>query len=270
MTKHSIRERIRIIIFGTDTPLGKAFDVALLVAILLSVLVVMLESVERINANWSVQLDALEWFFTILFTIEYVLRIYVIDKPWRYIFSFYGIIDFLSIIPTYLSVIIGGAESLVVIRSVRLLRVFRVLKLSRFVGESDMLINALVASRRKILVFLFAVVATTIIAGTAMFIIEGRENGFDSIPHSIYWAIVTLTTVGYGDISPHTWAGQTLASILMILGYGIIAVPTGIVTSEMTKSQRKELAGEHVCSSCGAHTHLANAKFCSDCGQELS
>lgn len=269
MAKASLRERTRIVIFGTDTPLGKAFDVALLVAILLSVLVVMLESVRSINDKWSVQLNTLEWFFTILFTVEYAMRIYVIDKPWRYIFSFYGIIDFLSIIPTYLSVIIGGAESLVVIRSIRLLRVFRVLKLSRFVGESNMLMSALKASRRKILVFLFAVLATTIIAGTAMYLLEGREHGFDSIPHSIYWAIVTLTTVGYGDISPQTWAGQFMASILMILGYGIIAVPTGIVTSEITKVRVESDTEEINCPNCGASNHLENANYCHHCGQEM-
>lgn len=270
MSKATFRERVRVIIFGTNTPSGKAFDVALLVAILLSILVVMLESVQRIDDNWGVQLDTLEWVFTIMFTIEYVIRIYAIDKPLKYVFSFYGIIDFLSIIPTYLSVVFGGAESLVVIRSIRLLRVFRVLRLTRFVGESNVLINALIGSRRKILVFLFAVLATTIIAGTAMYLIEGRENGFDSIPHSIYWAIVTLTTVGYGDISPHTWAGQFLASVLMILGYGIIAVPTGIVTSEITKSQQALPTDESVCKSCGEHTHVANANFCANCGAELN
>lgn len=269
MSRTSLRTRIRVVIFGTETPAGKAFDVALLVAILLSVLIVMLESVQSIDKNWTREFDTLEWIFTIMFTIEYALRIYVIDKPWKYIFSFYGIIDFLSIIPTYLSLIFGGAESLVVIRSIRLLRVFRVLKLSRFVGESTVLVDALVASRRKILVFLFAVLATTIISGTAMYLIEGRENGFDSIPHSIYWAIVTLTTVGYGDISPHTWAGQFLASILMILGYGIIAVPTGIVTSEMAKNQSVLETEEKVCHSCGEQAHLVDAKYCSNCGEPL-
>ncbi len=270
MEKSTLRERIRIVIFGTDTPMGKTFDVALLVAILLSVLVVMLESVSGIDRRWAYQLDALEWGFTILFTIEYALRIYVIDKPWKYIFSFYGIIDLLSIIPTYLSVIIGGAESLLVIRSLRLLRIFRVLKLSRYVGESDMLIKALIGSKRKIFVFLFAVLAITIISGTAMYLLEGKKNGFDSIPHSIYWAIVTLTTVGYGDISPHTWAGQFLASIIMILGYGIIAVPTGIVTSEIAKVTLEELRQKAICAGCGEQNHIVGSQYCHKCGEELS
>lgn len=262
-----LRKRIHEIIFEADTRAGKAFDIALLVAIIMSVLVVMLESVRSLDKKFAPEFDTLEWIFTILFTIEYLLRIYVTNKPFKYIFSFYGIIDFLSIIPTYLGLFIGGAEPLLVIRSLRLLRVFRVLKLTRYVGESNQLVSALMASKRKILVFLFAVLALTIVMGTAMYLIEGRKNGFDSIPHSIYWAIVTLTTVGYGDISPHTWAGQILASVIMILGYGIIAVPTGIVTSEMTKNQNS--TNTQVCQNCGEDEHLDDSKYCRNCGNSL-
>ncbi len=263
----TFRKRLHEIIFEADTKAGKAFDVALLIAIVISVIVVMLESVRALDIQYAEEFDTLEWVFTFLFTSEYVLRIYVTNKPLKYIFSFFGIIDFLSIIPSYLSLFVGGAESLLVIRSLRLLRVFRVLKLSRYVGESNQLVSALIASRRKILVFLFAVLAVTIVMGTAMYMIEGRTNGFDSIPHSIYWAIVTLTTVGYGDISPHTWAGQLLASIIMILGYGIIAVPTGIVTSEMTKPN--SINNTEVCHNCGEDKHIDKSKFCRECGHLL-
>ncbi len=267
MSKSALKKKIHLIIFGTDTPAGKAFDVALLVAILVSVLVVILESVKSINAKYEFQFDVIEWVFTVFFTIEYVLRIYVTKKPIKYIFSFYGIIDFLSIIPTYLSFFIGGAESLLVIRSLRLLRVFRVLKLTRYLGESMHLASAIRASRRKILVFIFAVLATTVVLGTAMYMIEGGKNGFDSIPHSIYWAIVTLTTVGYGDISPHTVGGMFLASLIMILGYGIIAVPTGIVTSELTKTNQQ--ISNIKCHTCGLVGHHAKAEYCYECGEKL-
>ena len=268
MNESSVRKKLHTIIFESDTPAGKAFDVGLLIAIVLSVLVVMLESVKSINSRFAYEMDALEWFFTILFTIEYVVRIYTIKKPLHYIFSFYGIIDLLSIIPTYLSLFIGGAESLIVIRSLRLLRVFRVLKLSRYVGESNELMKALMASKRKILVFLFAVLAVTVILGTAMYLIEGGENGFSSIPHSIYWAIVTLTTVGYGDISPVTWAGQFLASLIMILGYGIIAVPTGIVTSQIARHDSSSTTSNS-CGNCGAEGHKLTANFCYNCGAKI-
>jgi len=263
----TLKQKIHEIIFEADTKAGKAFDIALLVGIMLSVIVVMLESVKTIDAKYAIQFDSIEWFFTLLFTLEYILRIYVINKPFKYIFSFYGIVDLLSILPTYLGLFIGGAESLMVIRTLRLLRVFRVLKLTRFIGDSNQLTAALYASRRKIMVFLFVVVAITIIAGTAMYLIEGSEHGFNSIPHSIYWAIVTLTTVGYGDISPETWGGQLLASILMIVGYGVIAVPTGIVTSEMTKSKIR--TNTTSCQNCGEDHHDDNAKYCHTCGEKL-
>lgn len=267
MQNRSLKKRLHDIIFEADTPAGKAFDIILLIAILLSVIVVMLESVKKIDLRYATQFDQLEWMFTGLFTIEYALRIYVLKRPLKYIFSFYGIIDLLSILPTYLGLFIGGAESLMVIRSLRLLRVFRILKLTRYVGESNLLISALKASRHKILVFLFAVLALTVIFGTAMYMIEGGKNGFDSIPHSIYWAIVTLTTVGYGDISPGTWAGQLLASIIMILGYGIIAVPTGIVTAQMTN--KKPQVNTQACEECGHSDHQDDAEYCLKCGEKL-
>ena len=267
MTLTSIKARLHEIIFEADTKAGKAFDIALLLAIILSITVVMLESVKSLDSRFGTEFTAIEWGFTVLFTAEYFMRIYVIKSPYKYIFSFYGIIDLLSIVPTYLGYFFGGAESLLVIRSLRLLRVFRVLKLSRYVGASNQLFEALKASRRKIFVFLFAVLAITIIMGTLMYMIEGGKNGFDSIPQSIYWAIVTLTTVGYGNVIPQTWAGQLLASIIMILGYGIIAVPTGIVTSEMMKNKVQD--NTQTCANCNHENHDNNAAFCNQCGHKL-
>ena len=261
------RKELHEIIFEADTPVGKAFDVVLLIAILLSVLVVMLESVQSIDNQFDYQFKVSEWVFTILFTLEYILRLMVIKKPLRYVVSFYGLVDLLSILPTYIGLFASGAESLLVIRSLRLLRVFRVMKLTRYLGEANSLGKALVSSRRKILVFLFVVFMAAIIMGTMMFLIEGPEHGFTSIPRSIYWAIVTLTTVGYGDISPSTALGQMMASIIMILGYGIIAVPTGIVTAELTKTELVE--NTQSCSNCGEDTHLDDARHCHRCGEVL-
>ncbi|MGB0429667.1 MAG: ion transporter [Bacteroidia bacterium] len=264
----SFKERIHEIIFEADTPAGKAFDLILLFAILASVVIIMLESVQSIDDLYDREFKQLEWTFTILFTIEYGARIYAIKKPWKYIFSFYGIIDLLSILPTYLGLFISGnTEGLLVIRSIRLIRVFRVLKLTRFLGEANNLGNALLASRRKILVFLMVVVMVTIITGTFMYLIEGAEHGFDSIPKSIYWAIVTLTTVGYGDISPATTLGQLFASIIMIMGYGIIAVPTGIVSAELAK--QPSINNTQSCHNCGEDSHDDKAKFCHQCGEAL-
>lgn len=268
-SKLNWKERLKIIIFEADTYWGKIFDVALLIAILLSVLAVMLESVSFIKTSYGKELYILEWIFTILFTIEYIARIIVVEKPWRYVRSFFGLIDLLSIIPTYASLFIVGAHSLLVIRSIRLLRVFRVLKMVRFLGEASHLTAALRASRVKITVFIGGVFITVVILGTMMYLIEGGENGFTSIPKSIYWAVVTLTTVGYGDIAPATVLGQGLATLIMILGYGMIAVPTGIVSAEM--SQRKHLPPESLmkCTSCGDRDHNPNAKFCKTCGEKL-
>jgi voltage-gated potassium channel len=264
----TVKERLHEVIFEADTREGKVFDIVLLVAIFLSVLVVMLESVPSIHDEYYLELYVIEWFFTLLFTAEYVLRIWIIKKPWGYILSFYGIIDFLSILPTYISLFVIGSQSLIVIRGLRLLRIFRILKLPRYIGESDFIIESLARSRRKIAVFLFAVMLITIIFGTIMFLIEGPEHGFTSIPTSIYWAIVTLTTVGYGDISPGTVIGQMLASFIMILGYGIIAVPTGIVTAEMARSPLR--TNTQSCPTCGESKHLNKAEYCHNCGQELN
>lgn len=262
------RYKARIVIFGAHTFWGKVFDIVLLISIILSVVVVMLESVDTIQVDHKELLLTLEWGFTILFTIEYIARIAVIERPKRYIFSFFGIVDLLSIIPTYLSIFIVGAHSLLVIRSLRLLRVFRVFKLVRYLGEASQLGAALRASRMKIVVFVGTILVLVAILGTLMYLIEGGENGFDSIPRSMYWAIVTLTTVGYGDIAPQTVLGQAIASFVMILGYGIIAVPTGIVTAEMTKKNIQSVDATK-CSSCGRKGHDRAARFCNYCGSEL-
>jgi voltage-gated potassium channel len=263
--KEGLRSHFHRVIFGTDTPSGKAFDVALLWAILISVALVMLESVPAIKAKYGWPLYVAELGFTALFSVEYALRLWVIKKPLRYVFSFFGIVDLLSILPTYLSLVLGGAHSLMVIRVLRLLRVFRVFKLVRYIQEAGMLGRALAASRRKILVFLMAVMSITIIFGTVMYLVESPEAGFTSIPTSIYWAIVTLTTVGYGDIAPQTWFGQFLAAAIMILGYAMIAVPTGIVGVEISRAQ--DLGPE--CTTCHATGHLPDARYCRRCGAEL-
>ena len=236
------RNRLHEIIFEADTPAGKFFDILLIFSILISVLVVMLNSVRSIGEVHGPLLYKLEWFFTILFTIEYLLRLLCIGHPLRYATSFFGIIDLLAIVPTYLDFLFPGTHQLVVIRMLRVLRVFRVLKLVQFVGEASVLIQALQASSRKIIIFLLTILTLVVILGSLMYIVEGEQNGgFTSIPRSIYWAIVTVTTVGYGDISPKTNLGQALAAVAMILGYGVIAVPTGIVTVEFSHAFRKKV-----------------------------
>ncbi|MCI5058078.1 MAG: ion transporter [Flavobacteriales bacterium] len=272
--KESLKSQLHEIIFEADTPKGKAFDVLLLVAIVLSVLAVMLESVESIEARYGTILKFIEWLFTGLFTLEYILRVFLTKKPLRYIFSFFGLVDLFSIVPTYLGIIIPhNTASLATIRSLRLLRVFRVLKLARYVGGARVIIDGLRASRPKIIVFLTGVIAVSMIMGTIMYLVEGKENGFSSIPRSIYWAIVTLTTVGYGDISPVTPIGQTLASFLMIMGYGIIAVPTGLVTADIINANKKRDSNDdvntQVCSNCNFDQHDTDAKFCKKCGEDL-
>jgi len=262
------RLKLHDIIFEADTSAGKAFDVALLIFILASVIIVMLDSVKSINVKIGEFLLIAEWFFTILFTIEYILRIITTGKPSKYIFSFFGVIDFLAVIPTYLSLILVGSHYLVVIRVLRLLRIFRVLKLVRFIGASNYLMISLKESRHKIGVFLGAVFTIVVIMGSLMYLIEGPETGFTSIPRSIYWAIVTLTTVGYGDIAPGTVFGQAIASMIMILGYSIIAVPTGILTVEMTKV-KKQITNTQVCSNCNLGNHDDDAVYCKNCGTKL-
>jgi voltage-gated potassium channel len=255
------------VIFGYDTPLGKLFDVSLIIAIILSVLVVMLESVEAYHQAYGTWFIILEWIFTILFTLEYIARIISIGKPIQYVLSFYGIVDLLSLLPTYLALIFPPAFFLVDIRTIRLLRIFRILKLTRYIRAARILGEAIRNSGAKIVVFLLVVLTIVIIAGTLMYLIEGEEHGFNNIPHSIYWAIVTLTTVGYGDIAPGTVLGQIVASIIMIMGYGVIAVPTGIVGVEL--SQVKKITSTtktKACTSCALETHDKDAKFCKRCG----
>ena len=263
--------RIHEIIYEADTKIGKLFDVVLLIAILTSILLVMLESVESFDTKYHTFLNIAEWVITILFSIEYVLRIVSIKRPLKYIFSFYGIIDLLSTIPKYLSLFLIGSHHLAALRALRLLRVFRILKLARYVGASNRLMIALKMSRTKISVFLYFVIILCVILGTIMYMVEGPENGFTSIPTSVYWAIVTLTTVGYGDIAPHTPLGQFIASIVMILGYGIIAIPTGIVTSEMAKNiDNKVHTNTQACPSCTKGAHKDGAEFCYNCGSKLN
>lgn len=264
------RDTLHVIIFGTATPAGKAFDVALLLAIILSVLAVCLESVKSIKSQYGEVLLIVEWVFTGLFTIEYFLRLAAARRPLRYARSFFGIVDLLSILPTYISVLVPGAQSLIVIRVLRLVRVFRIFKLARFVGESEILVEALRASREKIVVFIVGVSTLTVVIGALMYLIEGDESGFTSIPQGIYWAIVTLTTVGYGSIEPVTTPGRMLASVIMILGYGIIAVPTGIVTSELTRARLGRRGSTPVCTGCGERFHEPDAIYCRRCAHRLT
>ena len=266
------KEKVHEVIYEADTPAGKLFDVILLLVILLSILLVMLESIESIGTKYAYILDVAEWVITILFSIEYLARIISVKKPKTYVFSFYGIIDLLSTIPKYISLFVLGTHSLVAIRALRLLRVFRILKLTRFIGESANFGKALKRSRAKIAVFISFVIVLCIILGTVMYLVESNEeSGFTSIPRSVYWAIVTLTTVGYGDIAPITALGQFIASLIMILGYGIIAIPTGIVTSEMSKSE-KELIPKNTqnCANCSEDYHQDNAEFCHKCGHKIN
>lgn len=262
--------KIHEIIYEADTKEGRLFDVILLLAIIASIVLVMLESIEIFDNKYHNFLNISEWIITILFSIEYILRIISIKKPWKYIFSFYGIIDFLSTIPKYLSFIFVGSHHFAALRALRLLRVFRILKLARYIGASNNLKLALKASRAKIAVFLFFVVIVCIILGTIMYMIEGEENGFTSIPVSVYWAIVTLTTVGFGDIAPQTPLGQLIASAIMILGYSIIAIPTGIVSSEITKTANNADINTQSCPTCLKENHKEKASFCYNCGSILN
>ena len=262
------RARAHTIIFGSDTPAGKAFDVLLILAILLSIAVVMLESVQGIRTRNGAALRAAEWAFTILFTVEYVLRLACVRRPLHYARSFFGVVDLLAVLPTYASVLVPGAQAMLVIRTVRILRVFRILKLASYVRESELLVRALYASRRKIEVFLFAVFTLVVIFGALMYLVEGPEHGFTSIPRGVYWAIVTLTTVGYGDISPQTGMGQAIAAVIMVCGYGIIAVPTGIVTAELVRKGPMAISGR-ACRACGEAGNPDDSVFCRLCGEGI-
>lgn len=261
------RERLGRIIHLADTPAGLRFDIWLIVAILLSIVLVMLESVPAVQASHGRLLRALEWVVTGLFTLEYLLRLWTAQRPLRWITSFYAIIDLLAILPSYVSLFIPGAQSLVVLRAVRLLRIFRILGMFNYVREARLLLLSLLASRDRIIVFMLAVLALVTVFGTVMYLVEPKEAGFTSIPRSIYWAIVTLTTVGYGDIAPVTGLGQVIASGIMILGYAIIAIPTGIVTVEMARQHRN--VNERSCANCGAREHAHDARYCRVCGTAL-
>ena len=263
-----LRRRLFEIVFHAEDPVARAFDVVLIVAILASVGVVMLDSVEPLRAEHRQSFYVVEWFFTVLFTAEYLLRLWIVRRPLRYALSFYGLVDLLSILPTYVSLFVPGAEVLLSVRILRALRVFRVLKLANYLDEADQLNRALAASKRKIFVFIFAVLTLVTVMGSMMYLIEGGENGFDSIPRSVYWAVVTVTTVGYGDISPVTPLGQAVALMLMIMGYGIIAVPTGIVTVELNRG-RATVRRHERCPTCGLDDHDNDANYCKRCGQHL-
>ena len=263
------RFRLHEIIYESNTKAGKAFDVALLIAIFASIVIVMLDSVLSIHKQHGDLLYKLEWVFTALFTVEYFLRLFSIRKPWSYVFSFLGLIDLIALIPSYLSIFIPGAQALLVFRALRLLRVFRIFKLGTFLTEINFLTTALRGSVRKISIFLLTVLTLTVILGSIMYLLEQKENGFSNIPESIYWAIVTITTVGYGDISPVTPTGKFVASVVMLIGYAIIAVPTGIITHDiaMAAKQKKELPES--CPSCGREGHEQDALFCKFCGSSL-
>jgi voltage-gated potassium channel len=265
----ALRFRLHEIIFEADTPLGKIFDIFLITSIVLSVIFVMLDSVKSVRVQIGQQLYLAEWFFTILFTVEYVLRLYCVGNRLKYATSFFGVVDLIAIIPTYLSLLIPGSQYFLVVRLLRILRIFRVLKLANYVGESALLAQALLASRRKIFIFLLTVLTLVTILGSLMYLVEGEENGYTSIPKSIYWAIVTITTVGYGDISPSTDLGRLLASVIMIIGYSIIAIPTGIVTVEFANAFKKNISTQ-VCLHCNADGHDTDAKYCKFCGSEIN
>ncbi|MFT4600251.1 MAG: voltage-gated potassium channel [Arenicella sp.] len=275
------QKKLNEITFGSETRGGKWFDIILLSIIVISVIAVMLESIplETVRLdwgfsnkgveNWSFVLFIIEWSVTVVFTIEFIARLLCVKKPLRYIFSFYGLIDLISLLPTYIGLYFTGTEPLRVLRSVRLLRIFRILKLSQFVEDSMSLTKALKSAKNKIVVFLMAVLTLVIILGTIMYLVEDPKDGFTSIPRSIYWAVVTLTTVGYGDIAPVTALGQFIASIVMIMGYAIIAVPTGIVTKELMTGESKPVMTNSACSSCGKDGHEEDAHYCKHCGDKL-
>ena len=267
----SLRHRLYAVIFQSNTPAGRGFDIGLLCCILASSAVVIMDSVEEFNLNHGRLLFLSEWFFTIAFTVEYGLRIFAIQRPFKYIFSFYGIIDLLAIVPAYISLFLPGTHSLQIIRILRVLRIFRILKLVQFINQSNLLLNALVASRHKIFIFLFTISTLLVVFGSAMYLIEEPENGFTNIPVSIYWAVVTLTTVGFGDITPKTDLGRAVSALVMVIGYAIIAVPTGIFTAELNQAmKRQDGPGRlRVCSGCGKRGHLKEANFCLICGHKL-
>ncbi len=265
--RERLRRRLHTIIFEADTPAGRAFDVGLLVAIVISLLVVILESIPSLDQQYGTWFYVAEWVLTVLFTLEYLLRLYSVRKPWLYARSFYGVVDLLSILPTYLSLFVEGTQLLLAVRVLRLLRVFRIFKLAGFVREARLLMRALRASRGKIIVFMLFVVLMVTVIGSIMYVIEGDTNpAFQNIPISIYWAIVTLTTVGFGDITPQTYLGRFFSAVVMILGYAVIAVPTGVVTMEMMRHQSTTT---QACPNCSAEGHDDDARYCKYCGSAL-
>ncbi len=266
--KLPLKERIHVIIEGTDTPAGKLFDVVLLVAIVLSVLVIMLDSVQALRIQYEKLFLYAEWLFTAMFTVEYILRLYSSPNRKGYVFSFFGIVDLLALLPSYLSLVFAGAQYLLVVRILRILRIFRVFRLKSYLQQAGFLAAAFKTSQHKITVFFLSLLLLVTIFGSILYVVEGPNNGFTSIPRSIYWAVVTLTTVGYGDISPKTPIGQAIASMVMITGYAIIAVPTGIFTAELTRTMRPQLH-PITCPNCGKFGHASNAKFCDRCGHDL-
>jgi len=259
-----LQHRLHEIIFEAETPAGKLFDVLLIVFIIASVAAVMLDSVQSIRQDYAALFDILDWVFTVVFTLEYIARLYAVSRPLAYARSFYGIVDLLAVLPGYISFIFPGAQYLSAVRIFRVLRVFRILKLAHYLDESDLLFNSIVASRKRITVFLMGVLTLVVFIGAIMYVIEGEENGFTSIPLSIYWAVVTLTTVGYGDMSPKTSLGQAFSVLIMIVGYGIIAIPTGIVTHEMALQGRS--VSTRACPACGSDGHDETASYCKNCG----
>lgn len=265
-TSLTMKEKIHEVIFEADTPSGKYFDIALLFSIIVSVIAVSLESIEAIDKVYHSQLVMIEWFFTIIFTIEYILRLYSTEHSVKYSTSFFGVVDLLAILPTYLSIFVPGAQSLLVIRGLRLLRIFRVLKLSRYLGEANILSEAIIQSRTRIVVFLSTITVLSFITGAGMYLVEGPKHGFTSIPQSVYWAITTLTSTGYGDTVPITPLGKLLAIFIMIMGYSMIIVPTGIISTEMMKLGD---ISTQACKNCSKEGHDFNAKFCKHCGFEL-
>jgi voltage-gated potassium channel len=268
MVKPSFREKTYRVIFGTDTAAGQRFDIALIYFILLSVLAVVLSSIGSLQAQYGAWLFKIEWAFTLLFSMEYLLRIYSSPKPLRYIFSFYGLVDLLSIIPTYVALLFPGANYWLVVRLLRVLRIFRVFKLVRYLTEANLLLRSMYAARRKVLVFFTVVLVICVIFGSLMFLVEGPDNGFTSIPRSIYWTIVTITTVGYGDITPQTVFGQIIATMAMLTGYSIIAIPTGIFTAEIAREMITE-SNNRQCNVCNRIGHHAEAEYCFQCGVTL-
>lgn len=263
-----LRRKLYEVIFGTDTPAGKTFDLVLIAAILLSVAAILVDSIPSVHLRFKDTLKWVEWSFTLVFTLEYLVRIYCSPNPRRYIFSFYGLVDLLSILPSYIGLVYPAARHFIVLRILRVLRIFRILKLIRYMGEANLLFRALNAARRKIFIFLFWVMTIVVVFGALMFIIEGPANGFTSIPRSIYWAVVTITTVGYGDITPHTPLGQAIASLAMLTGYAIIAVPTGIISAELF-AEVQHSKSNRVCKHCARVGHDLDARYCKHCGEEM-